>query len=58
MSRSTRDFFERELHWDNFSRKLSMIIDELHAGTDPGNRGSIGMNQQVDENRQEISPWN
>ena len=29
LNRSTRDFFEQELHWDNFSRKLNRIIESL-----------------------------
>ncbi len=29
LNRSARDFFEQELHWDNFSRKLCRIIDGI-----------------------------
>jgi glycosyltransferase involved in cell wall biosynthesis len=33
MNLSTRDFFEQELHWDNFSRKLKLIIDSVKNST-------------------------
>jgi glycosyltransferase involved in cell wall biosynthesis len=29
LNHSTRDFFENELHWDNFTRKLNTIIQSL-----------------------------
>jgi glycosyltransferase involved in cell wall biosynthesis len=33
MSLATRDFFEQELHWDNFSRKLNLLIDSVKNST-------------------------